>query len=163
MCSEPGPHREPAEEKPPFHLKLRVPGHRSSISTAVERVMGALAEWRCAAGREFAIETALREALANAVMHGCRNDPAQVVDCVLSPGPSGELHIVVRDHGAGFDPRCVPDPLSGENLLSTHGRGIYLITHLVDRVWFEHGGTEIHMILEPRAAASGSAKSVGMG
>jgi len=29
----------------------------------------------CSAGKEFEIETALREALANAIVHGCKNDP----------------------------------------------------------------------------------------
>lgn len=112
--------------------------------------MEALREFSCAAAADFAIETALREALANAVIHGCRNDAAQLVECTLSCNPCGEVHIVVRDPGPGFDPASVPDPLSEENVRSNHGRGIYLISRLMDRVWFERGGTEIHMVLEPR-------------
>ena len=33
----------------------------------------------------------------------------------------------------------------GQNLFSTHGRGIFLINQLMDEVHFEKGGTEIHM------------------
>lgn len=149
MRSERGPGRGPDAEKPLLHRTVRVPGHVSSISPVVDGLMDAVKDSPCVAGREFAIETALREALANAVLHGCRNDAAQVVECALSCSGSGGIHIVVRDPGRGFDPASVPDPLAEENLCSTHGRGVFLITGLMDRVWFEHGGAEIHMVLEP--------------
>ena len=125
--------------------------------------MEALRESPCAAGREFTIETALREALANAILHGCRNDSAQVVDCTLSCDESGGLRIVVRDPGPGFDPASVPDPLAEENVRSSHGRGIYMITRLVDHVWFEQGGREIHMLLEPtRSLPAAPARPIPM-
>jgi serine/threonine-protein kinase RsbW len=107
--------------------------------------MEVVRETQCAAGTEFEIETALREALANAVVHGCRNDPSKVVECALSCSQSGELIIVVRDPGPGFDPASVPNPVTGENVYSTHGRGVYLITQMMDDVRFERGGSEIHM------------------
>jgi serine/threonine-protein kinase RsbW len=102
-------------------------------------------ETACAAGKEFEIETALGEALANAVVHGCGNDASKVVECSVSSSESGQVTIVVKDPGPGFDPASIPNPVVGENLYSTHGRGIYLITRLMDEVWFERGGTEIHM------------------
>jgi serine/threonine-protein kinase RsbW len=55
------------------------------------------------------------------------------------------LLIVIRDPGAGFDPAAIPSPVVGQNLFSTHGRGIFLINQLMDEVHFEKGGTEIHM------------------
>ena len=56
------------------------------------------------------------------------------------------LLIVVRDPGDGFDPAKIPSPVVGENLFSGHGRGVYLITQLMDEVKFLKNGTEIHMI-----------------
>jgi serine/threonine-protein kinase RsbW len=53
--------------------------------------------------------------------------------------------IIVRDPGEGFDPSSVPSPVIGQNVFSTHGRGIYLINQLMDEVRYERGGTEIHM------------------
>jgi serine/threonine-protein kinase RsbW len=53
--------------------------------------------------------------------------------------------IVVRDPGRGFDPAALPSPVEGQNIFSTHGRGIYLINQLMDEVHFEKGGTEIRM------------------
>jgi anti-sigma regulatory factor (Ser/Thr protein kinase) len=35
--------------------------------------------------------------------------------------------------------------VTGEQLFSNHGRGIFLISQLMDHVEFGHGGTEIRM------------------
>ncbi len=53
--------------------------------------------------------------------------------------------IVVRDPGPGFDPAKLPTQMNGEEIFSTHGRGIYLINQLMDEVKVLRGGTEIHM------------------
>lgn len=148
--------RRELDNKPVFEMKLCLPGHQSSISPVVESLMDVVREAPCA-GKDFEIETALREALANAVFHGCRNDSAKTVQCALSWSESGDLTIVVRDPGPGFDPASVPNPVAEDNLFSRHGRGIYLITHLMDDVWFEHGGSEVHMILKQSGAHPGAA------
>src|SRR5207253_7017267 len=53
----------------------------------------------------------------------------------------GEVSITVRDEGKGFDSNTVEDPTSHENLLFTHGRGIYLMKTLMDEVLFEENGS----------------------
>ena len=58
---------------------------------------------------------------------------------------SGDLTIVVRDPGTGFDPKAVPDPLEGENVLKSSGRGVFLINQLMDEVAFADGGREVQM------------------
>jgi serine/threonine-protein kinase RsbW len=123
--------------------------------------MEVVRERGCALGKEFEIEIALREALANAVVHGCANDPSKVVECECSCDAAGELVIVVRDPGPGFDPACIASPVSGENVYSPHGRGIYLITQLMDEAWFERGGSEIHMVLRPLSRPPGNETKVG--
>jgi hypothetical protein len=45
-----------------------------AISPVVEGVVKIVQEMECAEGKEFEIETALREAFANAIKHGCQND-----------------------------------------------------------------------------------------
>jgi anti-sigma regulatory factor (Ser/Thr protein kinase) len=91
------------------------------------------------------IETALREALANAIIHGNREDTRKrvYVTCVLAS--DGELSITVRDEGQGFDAGVIPDPTDPNNLLLSHGRGIYLIRALMDEVSYEDGGKAVHM------------------
>ncbi len=54
--------------------------------------------------------------------------------------------IVVRDPGAGFSPEAISACTVGENIYSNHGRGIFLINQLMDKVEFRKNGTEIHMV-----------------
>jgi serine/threonine-protein kinase RsbW len=109
-----------------IRIEVTLNADPTAISPVVEGIMEMARRLECAAGKEFEIETALREALANAIVHGCKL-------------------IVVRDPGSGFDPFAIPDPCNGENVYSNHGRGIYLINQLMDEVKFERNGTEIHM------------------
>jgi serine/threonine-protein kinase RsbW len=126
-------------------LDVELPGRFEAISPVVQQVLDVVATMGCGAGREFEIETALREALANAIRHGCAGDPARKVQvCVACDEERGML-IVVRDPGPGFDPAGIESPLRGERLFSERGRGIYLINQLMDEVSFHRGGTEIRM------------------
>jgi serine/threonine-protein kinase RsbW len=150
MCRVATRHSEVCGKKPLLQLRACVPGHKSSIAPLVESLIAQVRDLACASEKEFEIETALREALANAAVHGCRNDPSKVIECSLSCSDWGELTIVVRDPGRGFDPTAVPDPTTGENVFATHGRGIHLIRQVADEVWFERGGSEIHMVLKRR-------------
>ena len=120
--------------------------HRlDAISPAVEQVMREVRQMECSKGKEFEIETSLREALANAVRHGCGNDGSKKIEvCVACDEAKGML-IVVRDPGPGFDPGTIPSPTVGWNIFRHHGRGIYLINQLMDEVSFGRGGTEIRM------------------
>lgn len=129
-----------------MRLNLAVPGDVGAISPVVEGVMHIAREMACAQGKEFEIEIAVREALANAIIHGCRRDPGKTVQVCVACDEARGMLIVVRDPGTGFDPATIPSPVVGENVYSEHGRGIYLINQLMDEVRFERGGTEIHMI-----------------
>ena len=115
------------------------------ITPVVEGVMAIARKIGCAAGREFEVETALREALANAIIHGAKGDPSQKIQFCVSCDEDRGLLIVVKDPGPGFDPQRIPTPIDGEELFATHGRGIYLINRLMDEVKFEKNGSEIHM------------------
>ena len=126
-------------------LDIRVRAHTDSITPVVEAILALARQMKCAEGKEFEIETAVRESLANAIRHCCGEDSTKQVECCVACDESRGMLIVVRDPGPGFDPAAVPSPLVGENVYSTHGRGIYLINQLMDEVRFELGGREIHM------------------
>ena len=123
-----------------------LPGDVTRIAPVVEGVMELVKRMGCAEGKEFEVETALHEALANAIVHGCRKDPTKQVEFSVSCDQARGMLIVVRDPGSGFDPASLPSPLVGQQIYETHGRGIYLINQLMDEVRFEKGGTEIHML-----------------
>jgi len=126
-------------------LDMSIPADVEHISPVVAQVMDMVKEMKCAAGKEFEVEMALREALANAVVHGARRDATKQVQFCVACEPSTGLLIVVRDPGPGFDPSSIPNCCIGQNVFSDHGRGIFLINQLMDEVRFERGGTEIHM------------------
>lgn len=128
-----------------LRLDLSLPADVSGITPVVQRIMSIVGSMECGAGKEFEIETALREALANAVVHGCKRDPGKNIQVCVSCDETRGMLIIVRDPGTGFDPAQIPSPTVGENLYQHHGRGIYLINELMDEVRFERGGTEIWM------------------
>jgi serine/threonine-protein kinase RsbW len=96
-------------------------------------------------GTEEDIETALREALGNAIIHGNQEDPGKQVYVSVGCALDGEVSIAVRDEGHGFDPSVLPDPTDRSNLFLSHGRGIYLIRRVMDEVSFEEHGRVVRM------------------
>jgi serine/threonine-protein kinase RsbW len=145
MSSEPLQSCEFESEKLLLKLDVALQGETSAISPVVGAIMQIVSDMQCAAGKEFEIETALREALANAIKYGCQEDPSRVVECSVLCDETRGMLIIVRDPGPGFDPQSIPSPVVGQNVFSDHGRGIFLINRLMDEVRFDKGGTEIRM------------------
>jgi serine/threonine-protein kinase RsbW len=133
-------------DKLDLKLSVTLAADRDAVDPVVRGVMNVVREMKCAPGREDDIELALTEALANAVVHGAKNDPSKIVECDVACDDKHSILIVVRDPGPGFDPTKIEDPCCGENIYSNHGRGIYLINQLMDEVKFHKNGTEIHML-----------------
>ena len=132
-------------------LELRIPGSIEEVAPAVERIMGQVRDIGCAKDHEFEIEVALLEALGNAVEHGCGDDPSKEVEVWIGCHDDCGLVVIVRDPGPGFDPSRLPSPVEGENLLRTHGRGVWLINQLMDSVHYANGGTELRMHKRPKS------------
>jgi serine/threonine-protein kinase RsbW len=133
-------------EKLSLRVKVTLAASRTAVDPVVEQVMEAVHQMKCVDGKEDAIELALQEALANAVVHGAKEDPSKVVECLVACDEQRGILIIVRDPGEGFDPGAIPSCTVGENLYSNHGRGIFLINQLMDEVKFHKNGTEIHMV-----------------
>lgn len=76
------------------------------------------------------------EASTNAISHGNRYDPAKDVEITFGMNEEGMV-VTVRDHGQGFDPANVRDPLAPENLLRESGRGIFICRSFMDAVDFD--------------------------
>jgi serine/threonine-protein kinase RsbW len=87
-------------------------------------------------GTFYRLLVACTEAVNNAIMHGNKYDPRRnvVVVCLLTKAAA---RILVKDEGSGFDPRKLPDPLDERNLMKEHGRGVFLMTSMADRLKFK--------------------------
>ncbi len=85
---------------------------------------------------------AMVEAVNNAIIHGNKLDESKEV--ILNYGiEEGYFWFKVKDQGNGFDFNKLPDPTSPENIEKPHGRGIFLMSHLVDEISFEENGTKV--------------------
>ena len=134
---------------------------RMSLSSRFENIE--MAQHLCSQlleGREVPEETrhwilmGLREALANAIKHGNRQDPSKSVHLEMDI-VADTLVISIRDEGSGFDPASVGDPLTPENRLKTSGRGIFYMKTFMDDVRFErHAGGGMQIILKKNLGAA---------
>jgi len=127
---------------PCIDLERSLPSEVGSISPFVDRLM--LLIRKCVPDGESEVEIALREALANAIIHGNHENPRKHVHVRFRCNPD-EVSIAVKDEGRGFDINEMPDPTAPENIGSGHGRGIYLMKAFMDEVRFEEGGVVVHM------------------
>jgi serine/threonine-protein kinase RsbW len=124
------------------------------LDTQVESVN--LAEEMClrvaeAAGFDeemcYRIGMSVREGVINAFHYGNQERPDKKIHLAVDLTPE-KLVIHVMDEGKGFKLSDVPDPLAEENILSTSGRGIFLMRAFMDEfdvVSGSTGGAEIVM------------------
>jgi serine/threonine-protein kinase RsbW len=132
---------------PQIRLRLDrvIPSDLRLLDGAVDEITAAIDRTACCEDTE-SIGLAVREALINAMVHGNHCDPARAVRVAISVNEDGDLLVLVKDSGSGFDPSRLPNPLADENLLANHGRGIFLMKQFMEQVdfRFDHG-TEVHM------------------
>lgn len=126
-------------------LNMVIPAVPSAIGRVSDGLRQVLEAKQWSEDEVIPVELALQEALANAIRHGCKGDPAKHVQCCVTIDEGRDLLIVVRDPGTGFDAGAVPNPLEGENALRSSGRGVFLINQLMDEVAFADGGREVQM------------------
>jgi serine/threonine-protein kinase RsbW len=91
----------------------------------------------------FAAELLVREALTNAVVHGCHADPGKQVHCALRLRGS-RLFIAVADQGEGFDWRAARDHRA--SVPASSGRGMEILHRYASRVRFNDKGNVVTMI-----------------
>ena len=129
---------------PRIELQRSLPSKVAAISPFVDKLMLLIRKCGCVSEGESGVEIALREALANAIIHGNHENPGKHVHVRCRCEPS-EITLAIKDEGPGFDVDRISDPTAPENTGSAHGRGIYLMKALMDEVRFEEGGVVVHM------------------
>jgi anti-sigma regulatory factor (Ser/Thr protein kinase) len=130
-------------------INMVIPADPAAMASVTDGVLGVLRNKAWPEEKAIEVELALQEALANAIRHGCKGDRSKRIQCCVTNDESGEVVIIIRDPGTGFDVASVPSPLEGENIFRPSGRGIYLINQLMDEVRFADEGREIRMRKRP--------------
>ena len=89
---------------------------------------------------------AVTEAVNNAIIHGNKYDESKKVIVTFHIIPNG-VKVSIKDEGGGFTPENVQNPVLPENLFKDHGRGIFIVKSLMDKVEFkiDKKGTEVIM------------------
>src|ERR1700722_19417802 len=86
---------------PHIALECSLPSEVTAISLFVDKLMPLLRNCGCVSEGESDVEVALREALANAIIHGNHEDRRKYVHvtCLCEPD---EVSIAVKDEGKGL-------------------------------------------------------------
>ncbi len=93
----------------------------------------------------YHLNLVLTEAMANAILHANEDDPEREIHITISILDE-QLSIKVFDQGQGFDICSLPSP--DFKSLDEHGRGVYIIRSLMDRVTYRKmdGGHVLEMV-----------------
>ena len=140
-------------------LNIVIPADTDAMQKVTAGITEVLAGKQWPPEEILEVELALQEALVNAIRHGCGNDPHKEVQCCVTFDAAGELLIVVKDPGPGFDVTAVPNPLEGDNVLKGSGRGVFLINQLMDTVEFTEEGRKVLMRKQRSAFVEPDAES----
>ena len=93
----------------------------------------------------YHINLVLTEAMANAICHANEGDPGKEIHITITL-QNKMLNIKVFDQGQGFDVSTMPPP--DFRNLDEHGRGVYIICSLMDKVSYHklNGGHVLEMV-----------------
>jgi anti-sigma regulatory factor (Ser/Thr protein kinase) len=94
---------------PGLELERSLPSEVSAISAFVDSLMLLFRKCGCVPDGESGVESALREAPANAIIHGNRENPRKHVYVRFRCEPD-EVSFAVKDGGRGFDLNKLADP-----------------------------------------------------
>lgn len=93
----------------------------------------------------YHINLVLTEAMSNVILHANADNPDREVHISIA---IAEQNLIIRvyDEGCGFDVGAVPLP--AHKNLEEHGRGIFIIRSLMDRVSYRqhNGGHVLEMV-----------------
>ncbi len=129
------------------HLEITLETRVESVNLAEEMCLRVAQAAGFGEDDCYRIGMSVREGVINAFHYGNHERPDKKIYLALDLTPD-KMVIHVLDEGKGFDLRNVPDPLAEENLLSTSGRGIFLMRAFMDEftvVPGRNGGAEIIM------------------
>jgi len=147
----------------PKHLEVTLETQVESVNLAEEMCLRVAEAAGFGEDDCYRIGMSVREGVINAFHYGNQERPEKKIYLVVDI-TADKLVIHVLDEGRGFCLADVPDPLAEENLLSTSGRGIFLMRAFMDEFDVlpgRTGGAEI--VMSKKLPPPGSASADGQG
>ncbi len=125
-------------------LELVIPSSLEQIEAVEKLAEKAADNMKFTEDEKDSLAIAVTEAVNNAILHGNKQDQSKTVT-IRFIFEGARLQVRIKDQGKGFNPEKVSDPLAPENLLKESGRGIFILSSLMDEVKYEfyEDGTEI--------------------
>ncbi len=121
---------------------IKIPSDVKHIRDVSQKIVALLVERNINKSIIFDVRLSLEESILNAIEHGNKKKRSLTIDISFAID-DGKIKIAVEDKGKGFKHKCLPDPTKDENILRTHGRGVYLIHKLTDKVEYNNKGNRI--------------------
>ena len=143
------------------HLEVTLDTNVESVNLAEEMCLRVAEASGFGEDECYRIGMAVREGVINAFHYGNQEKPEKKIHLAIDLSTE-RMVIHVMDEGKGFKLVDVPDPLAEENLLSTSGRGIFLMKAFMDEfdvVAGRTGGAEV--IMAKKLPLPGSPSSNG--
>jgi len=145
------------------HLEVTLDTHVESVNLAEEMCVRVAEAAGFNEDECYRIGMAVREGVINAFHYGNQEKPEKKIHLAIELTLE-RMIIKVMDEGKGFRLTDVPDPLAEENLLSTSGRGIFLMKAFMDDFDVLPGRTGgAELVMAKRLPLLGSPSSNGSG
>ena len=130
---------------PKINKEIRVKSELANVKGLSREVLKALDRFKLDQKTLSDIKLAIEEALINAITHGNKSHPDSEVGLSYRID-SKKASIIIKDQGKGFDYHKIPKVVKNRDISKTSGRGIFLITHVMDEVRFNESGNQITMV-----------------
>lgn len=127
-----------------MNKKIRIESQINNLRIVENAIDEATSEIGISQDNYGKILVSAMEAVNNAIIHGNKSNADKIVNIEIL-FKNEELVIKVTDQGPGFRPDKVPDPTTPENIEELNGRGIYLMSHLADKIEYNKKGNSVTM------------------
>lgn len=126
-------------------MKIKIPSDIKLVHKTSAEMLQSLKEFKIDKSILYDLRLSCEEALINAIRHGNKENLDLFVDVKMYKHPE-KVEIIIEDEGKGFNFEELPDPTLPENIEKGSGRGVYLISKLMDKVEFFNRGRGVRLI-----------------
>ena len=135
-----------------MNKKLIIESKIENISLVEKAIDDCSAELKLCSEMYGNILISVIEVVTNAIIHGNKLDKTKKVFIGISCSDDKHMTFTIEDQGNGFNYEVVPDPTLPENIEKPHGRGIFLMKNLANKVIFENKGSKVTLIFKIKVA-----------